>query len=514
MRALVGMLLLTLGGCDTLWASYITLGDFSLDGGLSCDVSGSCDLAQSDGPPPDLQLAGCSMNSDCSGPVPYCDLNTGQCTAVQPSAEAFPQVPPFMTSITLNRHYVLMATGDYNGDGFTDIAVSGVFNSGGNATAAMQSDVEVYIGDGLGGFKPDNNVCALPGESPVSLITVPAVSKVGSGLLVATFGPNIFYCGRGAGAGGTWTPNMVGRNDGSGPDARMPGFKQLALVKEASRTNPDIIVRTSKNLFLESKDPADQGSFDVLRANANYTFAVPASQASSSGIGWATPVRLKNAAGDVFALNWDDPGTTGVSVSRRGVEFYDTSAGFATSPIGTGYSAPLFMAGQFFPEFTKPFRATTVLHVAGQDPSLLMTVSQQQNYLGVLYGATAPGFTVQAMTTWAPSGLMLPYAGDATGDQLDEIGLYTMALNGNPLTRHLQLLPYKSGSIDTTNFIVDISTINDNFRAMSLDYLGDANDRRRSSLRKDLITLIENPTNANNQSQLVIYRANLNKRFP
>ena len=513
MRALVGMLLLTLGGCDTLWANYITLGDFSLDAGMSCETPGGCDMAQGDGPPPDLQLTGCSTDANCGGTTPFCDLNTGQCTGTQPPTDAFPQIPAFMTSITLSRHYVLMATGDYNGDGFTDIAVSGVFNSPGNATGALQSDVEIYIGDGLGGFSLDKAPCALPGESPVYLLTVPATNKIGHGLLVATFGANVMYCGRGA--NGLWSATVAGRNDGAGMDARPNGFKQLALAKEASRANPDILIRISKNLFLETKDPADQGSFDILRANANYTFNVPASQASSSGIGWGTPVRLKGAAGDVFALSWDDPGTSGVSLSRRGVEFYDTNAQFMTQAMG--YSAPLFMAGGFFPEFQKPFRATTVLHAPGQDPALLMTVSQLQNYLGVSYAATVPGFTVQAMTTWSPTGLMLPYAGDATGDQQDEIGLYTMALNSSPLTRHLQLLSYKPGppaSIDTANYIVDIATINDNFRAMSLDYLGDVNDRRHSSLRKDLITLIENPSNANNQSQLVIYRANLNRRFP
>ena len=84
MRALVGMFLLALGGCDTLWAPYITLGDFGLDAGVQCDPGSSCDLGPPDGPVPDLQVTGCTNSLMCDAANPICDLNTGLCTAVPP----------------------------------------------------------------------------------------------------------------------------------------------------------------------------------------------------------------------------------------------------------------------------------------------------------------------------------------------------------------------------------------------------------------------------------------------
>ena len=109
------------------------------------------------------------------------------------------------------------------------------------------------------------------------------------------------------------------------------------------------------------------------------------------------------------------------------------------------------------------------------------------------------------------SGLMLPYAGDANSDGRDEISVYTMALNGNALTRELALFSYRSAMVDTASPIVDITSTTEDFRAMTLDYLGKAPDRRRAALRKDLIALVDNP--AGTASHLLIRRANLNHLF-
>src|SRR5437868_279493 len=99
MRAFSAMLLVSLVGCDTLWGNYITLGDFVLDGGsgTGCTTPGGCDMAGSDGPSPDLTLPGCSSNSMCGGTQQYCDLNTGQCTDIQPPTNAFLGLPGELT---------------------------------------------------------------------------------------------------------------------------------------------------------------------------------------------------------------------------------------------------------------------------------------------------------------------------------------------------------------------------------------------------------------------------------
>lgn len=504
MRALVGMLLLTLGGCDTLWASYITLGDFSVDGGVQqCEPSASCDLsAPSDGsaPTPDLQVTGCTSNAMCDAGNPYCDLNTGLCTAVPPSIEAFPSGAPFETIITLNNHYVLVATGDYDGDGVVDIAVSGRFSGGPNANAAAASGVEVYLGDGAGAFKIDNP-CAIPNnDAPVYLLTVPTANKQYSNLLVATLGANVYSCARTVGAGGGWTATMVG-------NSMVPtGFKQLALARNEGQTNPDLLIRTSKFLYLETQDPSVQGSLDVRRTSAGYRFDNMPSQASSSGIVWATPLRFNGAAGDTLALTWDDP----VDMPKRGLDLYYTNPAFMTMRLN--FSPPVYAAATYFPELRKPLRTTTLLRSPGQDPLLLVAVSGQPNYLGVLTGKTAGSLALQGTpTVWPQPGLMLAYAGDANDDGTDEIGLYSMALNSNPLTRRLQILSYKNNVIDTAAPILDIAYTAENVRGMALEYLGGLGDRRRSYRRKDLVALIETP---GGNAQLVIRRANLNYTFP
>lgn len=504
MRALVGMLLLTLGGCDTLWANYITLGDFGLDGGVQqCEPSASCDLSgPSDGsePTPDLQVTGCTSSAMCDAGNPYCDLNTGLCTAVPPSIEAFPSGAPFETIITLNNHYVLMATGDYDSDGVTDIAVSGQFSGGPNATSAAASAVEIYLGDGAGGFKLDKP-CAIPNsDAPVYLLTVPTANKQYSGLLVATLGANVYYCSRTPGAGGGWTAPVAG-------SSMVPtGFKQLALARNEGQTTPDLLIRTSKFLYLEVQDPSVQGSLDVRRTGPGYTFNNRPSQASSSGIVSATPLRFNGAVGDTLALTWDDP----VDMQKRGLDLYYTNSAFVTDRLN--FTPQVYVAGTYFTELRKPLRTTALLRSPSQDPLLLVAVSEQPNYLGVFTGATAATLSLRGTpTVWPQPGLMLTYTGDANDDGTDEIGLYSMALNGNALTRRLQILSYKNNIIDTGAPILDIAYTAENVRGMSLEYLGALGDRRRSYRRKDLIALIENPTG---NAQLVIRRANLNYQFP
>ncbi len=500
MRALVGMLVLALGGCDTLWASYITLGDFILDGGMQCGSPDGCDLGgPGDGPAPDLQVTGCTSNAMCDTASPYCDLNTGQCTAVPPSIEAFPSGAPFETIITLNNHYVLLATGDYNGDGITDIAVSGQFSGGPNANNAGTSAVDIYLGDGAGKFNLDKPIDIPNSDAPVYLLTVPN-GKQYSGLLVATLGPRVYYCSRTMGANGFWSANMAGSN-------MVPtGFKQLALAKDENQTFPDLLIRTSRFLYLEMQDPSMQGSLDVRRTGPGYSFGGMPSQASSSGIVWATPLRFNGAAGDTLALTWDDP----VDMQKRGLDLYYTDPAFATTHLT--FSPQVFTPGTYFNELKKPLRTTALLRTPAQDPLLLVAVSQMPNYLGVLTGKTALTLNLQGgTTTWPQPGLMLAYTGDANDDGTDEIGLYSMALNTNPLTRRLQILSFKDNVINVGAPILDIAYTAENVRGMSLEYLGAVGDRRRSYRRKDLIALIENPTGS---AQLVIRRANLNYQFP
>lgn len=503
MRAFSAMLLFSLVGCDTLWGNYITLGNFVLDGGsgTGCDAPGGCDLAGSDGPSPDLRLSGCSSDDMCGGGQPFCDLNTGLCTDTKPPVMAFPQSAPFQTTIALNNRYFLMATGDYDNDGITDIAVSGIFSGLPNANSAAPANVDVYLGNGMGGFTQDTS-CSIPSnDAPVHLLTVPTANRRYNGILVATYSAHVYYCARVAGVGGTWTATLVGT---SAPN----GFRQLALAHNAGQATPDLIIRTSKNLFLEPIDPSTQGSVDVYRTTGTYVFNGPSSQASSTGIAWMTPIRPTNAAADYMALTWDDPTPSGPNMGRLGVEFYYTDPAFATN--SQMYSSPVNMAGPYFSLFNKPLRTATVLHTTGQDPSILYTVSQQQNYLAVLYGAMVPTFTRQTpVTQWNVPGIMLPYAGDANGDGQDEIGLYTSSAGG-PAVQRLQLLSYKNGTITTTPPIADITYNMDNFRGMALEYLGDSSDRRRLAKRKDLITLAENPGG----SRLLIVRANLNYQFP
>lgn len=498
------MLLLSLVGCDKLWGSYIGQGDFVLDGGSTtgCANSGTCDLASSDAAPPDLYLPGCGRNEECIDPKsPYCDLNTGQCTAIPPSTEAFPGDVTFQSMIALNSRYLLMATGDYNGDGITDIAVSGLFMNLPNASSASDAKVEIYVGDGLGGFKPDDTMCSFPGgNAPVYLLTVPAPGKTYSGILVATFNGNVWYCERVAGVGGTWTPTREGSAGGM-------GFRQLALSNNEGQATPDLLVRTGRYRYL---DPADtSGSLDVYRTSKPYVFNATSSQASSTNISWVAPVRPKGAKGDSMALTWDDPNPSGMTLGRYGTEFYYTNPAFMTN--SQGYSSTLTTSGTYFNIANKPLRTTTVLHTQMQDPSILYTVSQNPNFVGVLYGTTVPTFTLQtAPTMWQQPGLMLPYAGDANGDGQDEIGLYSQRVPPGPNDQHLQLLSYKNGTIDTSTPITDIASTTSNFHGMALEYLGGTNDRRRTSLRKDLIVLMENGTN----SQILIRRANLNYKFP
>ena len=503
MRALSAMLLLSLVGCDKLWGSYIGIGDFVLDGGVtSCAGSDTCDLAQSDAAPPDLYLPGCGKNQDCIDPkAPFCDLNSGQCVAQQPSSEAFPKDAAFQSTIALTSRYVLMATGDYNGDGITDIAVSGIFTNLPNASSASDSKVEIYIGDGLGAFKPDDTMCSFPGgNAPVYLLTVPAVGKKYSGILVAAYAGNVWYCERVAGPGGTWTPTRVGSAGGT-------GFRQLALANNEAQANPDLIIRTGKFRYLDAADTS--GSLDVYRASKSYVFNGPNSQASSTNISWVAPIRPKGAKGDSLALTWDDPSPAGATLGRLGTEFFYTNPAFMTN--SQGYSSTLTTSGTFFTLANKPLRTTTVLHTQAQDPSLLYTVSQNPNFVGVLYGTTVPTFTFQTTPTmWKQPGLMLPYAGDANGDGQDEIGLYSQMVPGGISDQHLQLLSYKNGVIDTLQPITDIATTTENFHGMALEYLGGLGDRRRTLLRKDLIVIMDNGTS----SQLLIRRANLNYQFP
>lgn len=509
MRAYSALLLLSLVGCESLWGSYIGFGDFVLDGGSQeCEGQGTCDLGGTDGPSPDLVLPGCTSDTICAATAtPYCDLNTGQCTDVQPPTMAFPQVAPFVSQVLLAKRYMLMTTGDYNNDGITDIAVAGVFTgsananpNSANATNAMAGDMEVYLGDGRGGFAADTP-CSIPNsDAPVHLLTVPAPGKTYQGVLVATMGPRVYYCARVPGANGTWSATMVG-------SSMVPtGFKQLALSNDAGQSSPDLIIRTSKNLFLETVDPSTQGSLDVRRTNGNYVFTGMPSQASSTGITAVTPVNIKGTTpgGDRLALAWDDPGPG----SKRGLEFYYTDSNFATNSVA--YTVPVFMTGTFFPDLAKPLRTTALLRSTSANPLIVLAVSQQPNYFAVLSGATFPGFAlVGQIATTTATGLIQVYTGDADGDRLDEIGLYSLAINGLAAPQNLQLFSFKGNAISATP-LADIPHGTDNFRGMALEYLGLAGDRRRDALRKDLIALIENKTG----SQLLISRANLNYRFP
>lgn len=455
MRTLLAMLLLGMAGCDTLWAPYIE------------------DFAKTKG---------------------------------QGNGEAFPG--SLETSYALNRPYVLMATGNYDGDsdGVADVAVSGLFQGTSiNANTAYTAPVEIYTGDGQGGLKPDGTCLSTPMERVVYLLTVPTPGQPDrNDLLIATEDSKLYRCSKSA---GTWATNEVDTAGGI-----FNGFKQLALAhQEPPGSEPDLIVRIGINRFTDRSSTT--GSLQVYRANSPLSFGAARITVSPGDINWVLPYRVGAASGDSLALTWDNPPV------HPGVDFYYVPQNNVYSDQGSGQTAAADVPGTGLPELKNvSYSALASLHSISQGDkaartSILVARTQDKNSLSVLYGDAIESFGVQAQQTdKLPDGFMLPYAGDADGDANDEIVVYTTSPNAKPLVRHLLILSYKLDAINLMNPIADITNSTENFRAVALEYLGDNNDSRRKQQRKDLIALVEDPLNG--RSRLIVRRSNLQYRFP
>lgn len=453
MRTLMAMLLFALTGCDTLWAPYIE--------------KYSSDSATNQGFPRSLE-----------------------------------------GSYQLSQPYLLMATGNYDGDasGVADVAVSGLFERDRfNVSTAYPAAVEIYVGDGQGGLKQDGSCLAAPMERVVYLLTVPTAGRAGANdILVATEDSSVFLCSK---ASGTWTSSAVKTSGGV-----FNGFKLLALAyNEPQGSLPDLVVRTGINQFTDHSTTTS--SLHVYRADGPNSFGKMRIPVSNAGITWVLPYRFSGAPGDSLAVTWDNP------LMNPGVNFHYIAQDSIDRNLGSGQTATANVAGTPFPELKNvAFTALASLHTL--DPveqiprtAILFTDTQDKNSVAVMYGTTVEGFGIQAQqTNLMPDGFMLPYAGDADGDMNDEIGLYTSAPNRNPLIRHLLLLSYKKNNIDIVTPIADIASSTENFRAMALEYLGDASDLRRQRQRKDLIALVEDPQKGS--SRLLVRRSDLSYRFP
>lgn len=449
----MAMLLFALTGCDTLWAPYIE--------------RYSSDSATNQGFPGSLEV-----------------------------------------SYPLSQQYMLMATGNYDGDAndVADVAVSGVFATDRfNASTANPAAVEIYIGDGQGGLKLDGSCLASPMERVVYLLTVPTAGKAGANdILVATEDSSVFLCSK---ASGAWSSSAVKTSGGV-----FNGFKLLALANnEPQGSLPDLVVRTGINQFTDHSTTTS--SLHVYRADGPNSFGKMRIPVATADITWVLPYRFSGAQGDSLAITWDNP------LVNPGVNFHYIAQDNIGRNQGSGQTAAVNVAGTPFPELKNvAFTALASLHTL--DPveqiartAILLTDTQDKNSVAVLYGPTVEGFGIQAQqTNLMAGGFMLPYAGDADGDMNDEIGLYTSAPNKNPLIRHLMILSYKKNSIDIVTPIADIANPTENFRAMALEYLGDGNDLRRQRQRKDLIALVEDPQKGS--SRLLVRRSDLNYRFP
>jgi len=453
MRTLLAVLALALAGCDKLWEPYI----------VTYGSAGS-------------------------------------------AGEAFPST--LENSYRLSRQYMLMATGNYDGDadGVADVAVSGVFTSSDiNANVANLVPVEIYTGDGQGGLKLDGSCLDAPLQRPVYLLTVPSPGRPGAqDILVATEDSNIYLCSK---ASGAWAATAVKTFGGV-----FNGFKRMALAyNDPPGSDPDLAIRIGINQFTDNSSTT--GSLHVYRADGFLSFGRARIQLSPGNINWVLPYRPSGAQGDTLATTWDN------AAVHPGVEFHSLAANNTDINQGSGQTGAADVPGVPFSELKKvPFAALAPLHQKDasadtEQNSLLFTYSQEKNSVAVLYGDTINSFSIQAQETeLMPGGFMLPYAGDADGDKSDEIGLYTMAPSGNRLTRHLLLLSYKGGSIRLMNPIQDIANPAENFRAMALEYLGSASDARRQRKRKDLVALVEDPAGAS--SRLMVRRSDLSYQFP
>ena len=159
----------------------------------------------------------------------------------------------------------------------------------------------------------------------------------------------------------------------------------------------------------------------------------------------------------------------------------------------------------------RPFRTTALIKLPSPaQPVILNIVSQGQNWLSIQYSVGTPNFAIVNQVQSSLGGLMLPYAGDANGDNQDEIGIYTMAL-GTVQPRHLQLLSAKGNTINTMPIVDVTGGTGDSFRGMALGFLGNNRDLRTSLKLKDLIMLVEDRNALT--SRLVIRRANLNYKY-
>lgn len=422
------------------------------------------------------------------------------------SKEAFPS--SFETSYPLGQQYMLMATGNYDGDpdGVADVAVSGVFPGGElNASTANVAPVEFYTGDGKGGLKPDGACLASPMEKVVYLLTVPTPRQPGrNDLLIATEDSKIYRCSRTTGG---WTANEVNTFGGV-----FNGFKMLALADEEPQGGyPDLVVRTGINRFTDHSTTTS--SLHVYRADSFLSFGVARIAVAPGDITWVLPYRIGSAPGDSLAITWDDPPT------HNGVDFHYIAQNNTDRDQGSGLTGAADVPGTAFPELKNvSFSALAALRIASQNnlfprSAILLARTQDKNSISVLYGDTIESFGLQAQQTeLLPDGFMLPYTGDADGDTNDEIIVYTTAPNSNPLVRHLLILSYKLNTINIMNPIADIANPAENFRAVALAYLGDRDDRRRQRQRRDLIVLVEDP--ASGRSRLMVRRSNLEYSFP
>ena len=453
MRTLMAMLLFALTSCDTLWAPYIE--------------KYSSDSATKDGFPGSLEV-----------------------------------------SYPLGQQYMLMATGNYDGDpgGVADVAVSGLFEADRlNPSMANPSAVEIYLGDGQGGLRLDGTCLASPMERVVYLLTVPSAARTGlDDILVATEDSSVFLCTK---ASGAWTASPIKTSGGV-----FNGFKLLALAYgEPQGSLPDLVVRTGINRFTDRSTTTS--SLHVYRADAPNSFGKMRIPVSTADITWVLPYRFGNASGDSLAITWDNP------TVNPGVNFRYIAQDNIPRDQGSGQTAAANVTGTPFPELKNvAFTALASLHTL--DPvdetlrtSILFTDTQDKNSVAVMYGQTVEAFGIQAQqTNLMAGGFMLPYAGDADGDKNDEIGLYTAAPNRSPLIRHLMILSYKKNNINLSTPIADIANPTENFRAMALEYLGDTSDLRRQRLRKDLIALVEDPVKGS--SRLMVRRSDLSYQFP
>lgn len=422
------------------------------------------------------------------------------------SQEAFPS--SLENNYKLSRQYMLMATGNYDGDqeGVADVAVSGVFPSNDiNANLANQVPVEIYIGDGRGGLKLDGSCLDAPLQRPVFLLTVPAPGESkANDILVATEDSNIYLCSKSSGA---WTSRVIKTFGGV-----FNGFKRLSLAyQEPSGSPPDLAVRTGINQFTDNSSTT--GSLHIYRADDFLSFAKARVELSTGNINWVLPYRVSGTPGDSLATTWDN-----VS-AHPGIEFHYLAQNNTDMNLGSGQTGAANVAGTAFLELKRvPFAALAPLRTINRadmapQTSILFTYSQERNSVSVLFGTKPGTFSLQSQQNeLMPGGLMLPYAGDVDDDMNDEIGLYTMAPNGDPLIRHLLILSYRKDSIDINNPIADIANPTENFRAMALEYLGNESDLRRQKKRKDLIALVEDPVGGS--SHLMVRRSDPGYRFP